>query len=629
MCNKTAQEKHWHRQLNYPSLGKPDIQVRRFQQFLNHSRSVLIVNWFADCAIKWKIIASFTAIILCLALVIVSALSTLDSLRTDIATALLARSLRNHANIMRQNMLEALLDNPKADNYLSRQNHFLAEISDTTKKMKSGLDLLRQELSNDSVGLTKLNSLEKSFAAYVSSRDEQEIPLLKNGKIDDALALSRNSQDAIFQTLRDTCGDLSDHVQSVAEGRAQMARNICIFTGLSSILVACYFSWLLNHLIALPLSQITKAANLLTVGELEITLPDIHSRDEVGSLNNSMALLTQSWKHMGAIAARVAAGDLQARITPRSDKDSFVITFNLLVQVIQEMSNITVQFREAASVVSTSASQILAAVTESAAGATQAAAAATETTTIVEEVRQTSHVANDKARLVSDGAQRTAQMTTTGRQATQGLIDGMNAIRSQVDLIAEAMVRLSEKTQSISGIIKTVDDLAKQSNRLAVNASIEAARAGDAGKGFAVVANEVRNLAEQSKQSTMQIRSILMEIQDGTNAATMATELGGRVVDAALQQSNQANQTISYLASSVVESAQAASQIAVSSQQQLTGVDEVASAMSGIRTACTDQLNAIKQVESAAHRLNDIGQILADLAISYENWESSRTGTDG
>jgi len=286
----------------------------------------------------------------------------------------------------------------------------------------------------------------------------------------------------------------------------------------------------------------------------------------------------------------------------------------------------TIQFREAATVVSTSAAQILASVSESAIGATETATAATQTSTIVEEVRQTSHIANGKAKEVSDSAQKTAQMTTIGRQATQGLIDGMNSIRAQVDLIADSMVRLSEKTQSITGIIKSVDELSKQSNRLAVNAYIEAARAGDAGKGFSVVAQEVRNLADQSKQATLQIRTILTEIQSGTSAATMATELGGKVVDAALQQSSQANETISFLATSVVESAQAASQIAVSSQQQLTGVDEVASAMSGIGQACSDQLKAIKQVESAAHRLNEIGQTLNELVTIYQNWETNRSG---
>ena len=96
-------------------------------------------------------------------------------------------------------------------------------------------------------------------------------------------------------------------------------------------------------------------------------------------------------------------------------------------------------------------------------------------------------------------------------------------IREQMEAIAESMVRLSEQGQAIGQIIATVEDLAAQSNLLAVNASIEAAKAGEHGKGFGVVAQEVKSLAEQSKQATNQVRTILSDIQKATTAAVMAT----------------------------------------------------------------------------------------------------------
>src|SRR5205823_8146844 len=120
--------------------------------------------------------------------------------------------------------------------------------------------------------------------------------------------------------------------------------------------------------------------------------------------------------------------------------------------------------------------------------------------------------------LVADTAQKAAAISQTGKKATEGSAEGMNRIRQQMEAIAQSMVRLSEQTQSIGQIIATVDDLAQQSNLLAVNASIEAAKAGDQGKGFAVVAQEVKSLAEQSKQATTQVRSILSDIQKATGA---------------------------------------------------------------------------------------------------------------
>src|SRR5438128_9984713 len=108
--------------------------------------------------------------------------------------------------------------------------------------------------------------------------------------------------------------------------------------------------------------------------------------------------------------------------------------------------------------------------------------------------------------------------------------------REQMNSIAQIMVRLSEQNQAIGQIIASVDDLAQQSNLLAVNASIEAAKAGDQGKGFGVVANEVKSLAEQSRQATTRVRNILSDIQKATGAAVMATEQGSKSVESGLQQ---------------------------------------------------------------------------------------------
>src|SRR6185437_10071117 len=124
-----------------------------------------------------------------------------------------------------------------------------------------------------------------------------------------------------------------------------------------------------------------------------------------------------------------------------------------------------------------------------------------------------------------------------GRRAVEDSIDGMAQIRLQMELIAESIVRLSEQSQAIGEIIATVNDLAEQSNLLAVNASIEAAKAGEHGKGFAVVAQEVKSLAVQSRQATAQVRSLLNDIQKATGSAVSAAEQGSRVVEAGAKQS--------------------------------------------------------------------------------------------
>ncbi len=273
--------------------------------------------------------------------------------------------------------------------------------------------------------------------------------------------------------------------------------------------------------------------------------------------------------------------------------------------------------QETVTVLSLSTAEITAATTQVASGSAQAASALTETTATIEEVKQAAQVSTQKARHVSESAQKTAQISQSGRKSVEESIEVMHRIQEQMESIAESIVRLSEQGQTIGEIIATVGDLAEQSNLLAVNAAIEAARAGDQGRGFAVVAQEVKSLAEQSKQATAQVRTILGDIQKATSAAVMATEQGSKAVEAGVKQSNEAGESIRSLTESISESAQAVTQIAASSQQQLIGMDQVALAMENIKEASSRNVASTKQAETAAQNLHELGQKLKQLVEQY------------
>jgi methyl-accepting chemotaxis protein len=177
----------------------------------------------------------------------------------------------------------------------------------------------------------------------------------------------------------------------------------------------------------------------------------------------------------------------------------------------------------------------------------------------------------------------------------------MNKIREQMETVAESIVGLSDQSLAIGEIIATVNDLAEQSNLLAVNAAIEAAKAGEHGKGFAVVAQEVKSLAEQSKLATAQVRTILNDIQKATNAAVMATEQGSKAVEAGERQSNEAGEAIRSLADSISESAAASTLITSSSQQQMVG-----------------DVTSTRQAEQSALNLNELGQKLKLLVDKFK-----------
>ncbi|MGH9456905.1 MAG: HAMP domain-containing methyl-accepting chemotaxis protein [Thermoanaerobaculia bacterium] len=275
--------------------------------------------------------------------------------------------------------------------------------------------------------------------------------------------------------------------------------------------------------------------------------------------------------------------------------------------------SITGQLRATIAQLSAASAQILATTSQVASGAAETATSVSETTATVEEVKQTAEMSSQKARLVSDSAQKASQVSFAGKKSVDGTVRDMELIQTQMESVAESIVRLSEQSQSIGDIIATVTDLAEQSNLLAVNAAIEAARAGEQGKGFAVVAQEVKSLADQSRQATAQVRSILGEIQKATTAAVLATEQGNKAVETGVSQSAQAGEAIRQLTDSITEAAHAATQIAASSQQQMVGMDQVAVAMDNIKQASLQNVAGTRQAETAAQNLHELGTRLSAL----------------
>jgi methyl-accepting chemotaxis protein len=194
----------------------------------------------------------------------------------------------------------------------------------------------------------------------------------------------------------------------------------------------------------------------------------------------------------------------------------------------------------------------------------------------------------------------------------------MEAIRQQAEAVAENIVTLSEKTQAVGEIIANVNDIAEQSNLLALNAAIEAAAAGDHGRRFSVVANELKNLADQSKASTIQVRTILNEIQKGINTSVMLTEEAVKRVEVGKQQADVAEHTIRQMSETTIASVQAFQQIVAATNQQQIGFEQVTQALKNIRVASQQTAVATQQMEKAAASLNVLGQQLTKSVERYQ-----------
>jgi methyl-accepting chemotaxis protein len=266
---------------------------------------------------------------------------------------------------------------------------------------------------------------------------------------------------------------------------------------------------------------------------------------------------------------------------------------------------------------SESSSGIVGATSSQTAAMQQQATAVAEVTTTLSELRQTSEQALEKAESVIAVAERSIKTSQVGSKAVEAAIQGMREIREQVEAIADKILSLSEQTQQIGEIIASVNEIAEQSKLLALNAAIEAARAGEHGKGFAVVASEIRNLADQSKQATGQVRKILNNIQAATNSAVVATEEGTKKVEIGMGLANQSGENIHALTRSIEESADAARLIANSYRQQSAGINQVADAMTSINQTTNSSVLNLRQIEEATQNLSDLTQNMNTLIDSF------------
>jgi methyl-accepting chemotaxis protein len=542
------------------------------------------MNWIHNLSTRTKLLLGFGVLLVLLAAAVATAVNSLREIdaaqRTlmerDFVILDTVAELRDRQDWQRMRMLDAMISEDPKD-----RERNVRLIQEGAVKVNLGLDALQARLADDPASLAKVGELRAAIDSYRQGRTDQ-VNLLNSGRLAEARQIGGSQQEERFARI----ASVQDGLYAAAQERARRsalrmqefavnARTTMLFNGAVAFIVGLILALVLSRSIAEPLRRIAGLAEGLSRGDLTAERVELDRRDEVGALARAFSGLAEG---------------LRTQIR---------------------------SIAEGVNVLSTAASQISTSTTQLAATSAETAAAVSETTTTVEELRQTAIIASQKAKSVSDTSQRAAQVAQSGRQSVDDTVAGMRRIREQMDSIADRMVRLNEQSQSIGQIVTTVEDLAAQSNMLAVNAGIEAAKAGEHGRGFAVVAQEVRNLAEQSRQATAQVMAILSEIQKATGAAMLATEQGGKSVDAGVTQATQAGQSIGQINSNVSDSAAAAAQIAASSQQQLVGVDQVASSMDGVKQASLQNADGARQLEAAARNLKDLGERLQSLIRHY------------
>jgi len=371
-----------------------------------------------------------------------------------------------------------------------------------------------------------------------------------------------------------------------ASGALLGAVGLAVVTALMAIFV-------LSKRVLKPAEELAKFSERFAAGDARARA-EVDSEDEFGFIaencNRAIAkvahaatnqqaqdLLQRSITDLLNTINQVARGDLTIRGKVTNDALGNVVdSVNFM---LDNFMKVLERVRKAAIDVSTSANQILNATDEMTAGATQQDQEITNTSSAVEELTVSMKQVSNNAEASAEAARRALDAAEQGNRAVSDTLEGMQRIRASVQATAKKIKSLGDRSLEISEIINVINDITEQTNLLALNAAIEAARAGEAGRGFAVVADEVRKLAEHSRSATKDIAALIKAIQAETNEAVVVMEEGTREVEVGAGLADQAGKALEAISSVVRQSAELVQEISLASKQQVRGTEGVANAM--------------------------------------------------
>jgi twitching motility protein PilJ len=334
-------------------------------------------------------------------------------------------------------------------------------------------------------------------------------------------------------------------------------------------------------------------------------------------------LLQKSITDLLNLINQVARGDLTLR--GKVTNDALGNVADSINFMLDNFTTVLDRVRKAAVEVSTNANRILVATDEMNTGTGQQDQEITNTSSAVEELTVSMKQVSNNAEASAEAARRALDAAEQGNRAVRDTLDGMQRIRSSVQATARKIKSLGDRSLEISEIINVINDITEQTNLLALNAAIEAARAGEAGRGFAVVADEVRKLAEHSRTATKDIAALIKAIQAETNEAVVVMEEGTKEVEVGAGLADQAGKALEAISSVVRQSAELVQEISLASKQQVRGTEGVANAMQIISGITRQTSQSAKQAAGTVGNLVKLSEQLVDALSQFRSGNPTAT----
>ena len=388
-----------------------------------------------------------------------------------------------------------------------------------------------------------------------------------------------------------------------------------------------------NGVIA-PVHHLAQFSERLSQGDFRAKA-EVHSADDFGyiaeNLNraaeeSSRAMFNQeaqetlqkSVTEFLTITSQIARGDMTLRGKVSSDALGNVV--DSVNYMLDNFCKVLERVRKAAVDVQSSANEILIASEEMSSGAIQQDQEITNTSSAVEQLTVSMKQVSNNAEASAEAARRALDAAEQGNRSVHDTLEGMQRIRSSVQATAKRIKALGDRSLEISEIVNVINDITEQTNLLALNAAIEAARAGEAGRGFAVVADEVRKLAEHSRNATKDIAALIKAIQAETNDAVVVMEEGTKEVEIGAKLADQAGKALEAISTVVRQSAELVQEISLASKQQVRGTEGVANAMQIISNITRQTSQGARQtartVEQLVHMSEQLNEALSQFRVT-------------